>query len=790
MPCYEKRILLLIMLVTTLFNICFGQSRIVAAPAVILCFCFCISSMLSYAQQHDIKRDSSAFYSMLPVPQQKDSFDTKFDSAFLRSKIPPQFFFNHKEDSVLLYGTKSRIVNDLKKAVSVSLDNKVSKAPFLKSNGGFISYRYDYRSTVDTPFIYNHLAQHNIIGNLGLTIANKIPVRINLFVRRSNSDYFKDITDVQVAFDPVAYRNLLSQNLRNKLMSEAENIKDTMSGQLGEIRHLQSVNLHNWLNNPLTKERLVNAQEILNIREKSFDPKKSDSANNTTADSAQKEARHFIELYEKTLVKYHKVTHEADSLLGKYKASLERYRQFQQLLKGQMPAGAAYNEWKKKLDTTASSQIPISSKDRFLLGVRNFGLGRSVLDYSELTVKNISINGFNLEYSSRYYFAVAAGLVDFRFRDFVIPATAQQTHQYVYLARVGIGRPDRSFVILTAYHGKKQLFFSANSTSQLSSILITGFSLETKWQLTQNIFATAEAAQSFSPNYQTIPVGEMPKWSLGDKTNKAYALKFASYFPATATRIDGMYRFIGANFQAFNSFQTNSQTTSWYVKAEQSVFNRKLKLSASLRTNDFSNPYILQNYKSNTVFKSLSATFRSKGLPVITVGYMPISQLTMVGSQLAESQFQTFNTSISHIYKIGQQRLSTSVVFTKFYNSNSDTGFIYYNSSNLYVMHSLLFNHFTAGLAISHSQNANYNYNVMEENFNLQFFKRSSIGFGIKINNLYTVETRLGGYVNASITVGRKDVIYLRLEDGYLPGNGNRLVLNAMGSISYTKSIR
>jgi hypothetical protein len=788
MPLYEKRNLALLMLLAFL-HIYLGQFRIVFLQPIIICCALLLLNLFCFSQASAIKKDSSSLASLLSGPSQKDSFDIKFDSLIFKKKLQLPGFLNIRKDTSLPRSAMSKMNKDLKNAFAASMPkSKIAKAPFLKINGGSIGYGYDYRSTVDTPFIYNNLYQHHINGDASVTIAGKIPLRISLYARRSNSAYFKDITDVQVAFDPAAYRNQLGAGLQKKLEKDALSIQDSLSQQLAGIRQLQAMSLNNWLNNPQTLERLVNAHEILNIAKKAYDPKKPDSSNKQHADSLQKNARTFIALYEKTVGKYHAVSKQADSLKRKYDSSLVRYKQFQQLLKGQIPAGSDYNKWKKKLDSTGSSAVDISSKDRFLLGVRSFGLGRSVLNYSDLTVKNISITGINFEYNSWYYMAFAAGLVDYRFRDFIV-TPAQQGRQYLYLARLGLGKIERNYFIVTAYHGQKQLFANVNGTSQFNTVQVTGFAAETKWQLNANTFAVAEAAQSFSPNFQTVPA-TISKWTFSDKSNKALSLKISSYFPSTLTKVEGMYKFMGANFQSFNSFQTNSQVVSWYVKADQSLFKRKLKISASVRSNDFSNPYIIQNYKANTVFESISATFKSKGLPTVSLGYMPITQLTMIGNQLAQSQFQTLNASISHFYKIGQQRLSTSVIYTKFYNTNSDSGFIYYNSNNLYIIHSLFFNHFTTGVTISHSQNSDYNYNVMEGNFNVLVSKRSSLGGGIKINNLYHTETKLGGYGSANISITKKDVVHLRFEDGYLPGNGNRLVGNTMANISYTRMFR
>src|SRR5204862_302099 len=107
--------------------------------------------------------------------------------------------------------------------------------------------------------------------------------------------------------------------------------------------------------------------------------------------------------------------------------------------------------------------------------------------------------------------------------------------------------------------------------------------------------------------YRNNPPQGSTKFNLSDRTNLAYAFKVSTWWPHTNSRLEGFYKYTGANFQSFSSFQTNAAMESWYVKAEQNFFTRKLRIVGSLRKNEFSNPFIVQQYTSNTVFKSLTA---------------------------------------------------------------------------------------------------------------------------------------------------------------------------------------
>jgi hypothetical protein len=657
------------------------------------------------------------------------------------------------------------------------------KAPILRFNGGYVSYGFNYRSSADTPFIEKNLAQHQINSSMHVTVAGKLPFIVNSFIRRTNSPFFSPVTDIQVLFDAPAYRSLLASNLRAKLLT---GMQDSLTKNLYTISKLNSLNLQSWLNKMINRDKLVEAHEMINVPQKGYEAGVPDSVNKKHSDSLQNAAKAFIELYEKTYGLYLASIRNRDSLLKEIRNDDQKYKQLQKLLSGNLAGGSSYESWSNKVQQNSSKPIGISGTEKFLLGVRKFSVGRSTLNYSELTVKNLSLTGLNAEYNTRYYFALAAGVVNYLFTDF-IRSPMHLPKQYLYVARVGLGRIEKNYFIVTGYHGEKQLFFGTSTGSQISSIHISGLSAATKWQINRYSSVIAEVAQSFSPNVLAAPELKS-SWNLNDKSNKALSLKLVTYFPGTLTKVEGMYKFMGANFQAFNSFQTNAQLVSWYAKADQSFLKRKLHLLVSLRTLDYSNPYIIQDYKANTVLKSINLTYREKGLPVLSAGYMPMSQLTVVGTQVVQNQFQTLNASITHFYKIGQQQVATNLVFTRFFNSSLDTGFIYYNSTNFFLTHTLFFKRVTAGITISHSVNANYRYDVMDESFSFQVSRVGSLGGGIKINDLNQKQIALGQYANAHIRVGKKDILNIQIDNGYLPGNGNRLVKNFMGSISYTKT--
>ena len=660
----------------------------------------------------------------------------------------------------------------------------------LRFTGGYVGYNFNYRSDLDTPYTEKNMTQHQVVSTLNFVVADLVPIRVNTLIRRSNSLIFQNITDVQVAFDAAAYRNQLSSRLRDRLLKQAPT-EDSVAGKLYHRRLDQAANLQAWLKDPLTAQKLIEANEIVKVPHITYNVSLPDTTNKKREDSLRKEAALLLALYDKANSLVNKYYGQADSLKQTYDKSVEKADRYRQLANMPVNSPGAYSQNMDQLQQYVPGAGGLSKTEQFLLGVRNFGVGRNSVNYSDLTAKNISMNGVNFEYNSWYYLAFSAGVVDYRFRDFVIHRLSQ-TPQYLYLARVGLGRLEKNYLIVSGFGGQKQLLTSVSTDGTPTTVKFTGLSTEAKWRIEKNVFVQAEVAQSFSPDLQSGPPPVKPSWSLSDRSNKAMSFRFYSFFPATNSRLEAQYKFTGANYQSFTTFQTNAEQKAWYIKGEQNFFNRQLKLVASIRSNDFTNPYIVQNYSSNTIFKSLSLTFHRKKLPIVSISYMPMSQLTKVDSLLEQSQFHTLNISISHFYKLGNKTASTNIVYTKFFNGSADTGFIYYNSVNLYMAESIFFRDFTATLALSHSQNTGYQYNVLEGNVTVPLGKRASLGGGAKLNNLNETFTGVGGFIDGNVSLGAMDRLSFHLEKGYLPGSGTaaRLVPNVLGTISFIKSFK
>lgn len=653
---------------------------------------------------------------------------------------------------------------------------------------GYTSYLFNHRSNSDTPYVEKNISQHHLSGNLNVTVAEVLPLNVIYWARQSNSGIFRDITDVQVNFDRNAFRNRIQAHLKNRLMASAPLVEDTLLHKLYRLKEKDWLDVSNWLDNPFNRQKLIEANEILNVPKLTYDFSKPDSINYRREDSLRKQAETFISKYKDFKNKRDSLSSKVDSLKELYNKNVDQVKQLKQLASGKYWTDKKnVSDLQKELKGLDLPSVNVPRYYEWLMGVRNFNLGRIPVNHSELTAKNISVKGLNFEYNSWYYLAITAGLVDYRFRDFALRGKIRSP-QYLYIVRAGLGKLESNYLILSAFKGTKQLFASTTGSSNVQSINVTGFTIESKLQLNQSTFIIGEIGQSLAPDYRKEPSTlHKPAFRFAEKVSTGISVKAYTFLPNSNTRLEAGYKYTGANYQSFSSFQTNAAIKVWNIKAEQFLLNKKIKLTASLKNNEFSNPYILQDYNSNTVFKSFSATIKLKKWPVLTVGYLPMSQLTNLNDQLIESRFHTLNINAYHFYKMGDIPLSSTVIFNRFYNTNSDPGFIYYNASNILLSQGIFFKSFNTSISYSRTANNTYQLNVLEENFQFNITNRGSVGGGAKISNLNSSITKLGGCLNASLQINKQDVLLVSYEKGFIPGFNGGLINNDVANIQFTK---
>ena len=602
---------------------------------------------------------------------------------------------------------------------------------------GNISYNYNYRSYIDTPFAEKDVMQHSVQTRLNVKLKEKYPFTVFLTSRRSNSPFFSNATDVSFQFrqsdmledikkkmrtdaDAVLIDNsilltpaqiyqrekdgfiqgageLSKNNIKKQISKYAEAKQDSITQRFKKMydgyktKMDKLIALQNWAkhssrtqdeveekekklrgNADIVKDSLEN--EISNIG-KHYAAQKLNKADSTIKGSKEiaTEKRKEIDSLKKQLVQSEK---EIKIFQKKITDSIQQ-------VKKQIAAITDRNGLYEYLEKKGGSTKELSALQRTLLSVKQIGIGRSWIDYSELTVKNISLSGVNVEMNpGNIYLAAAAGKVNYRFRDYIVKGNYARSNQSVGLVRAGFGRKDRNNVILTYYSGKKALLNQRSISDSAAVQPISGFSVETRAALDNNNYLIGEYARSTSPRIK----GKI--FDLKSNTNEAWSLKLISHYGNT--KVTSYYRKTGEGFQSFTLFPTNNKQDAWMFRVNQGLWQNHFIIDAAIRKNDFQSPIAAPVYSNTAVFKSLQLTARIPKYPFVSVGYYPSSQLTLSNNNLLyENRYNTLNGIISHSYFIRKLSMNSNATYTKFYNQGNDTGFIYYNAATFTFNHSV-----------------------------------------------------------------------------------------------------
>lgn len=703
---------------------------------------------------------------------------------------------------------------------------------------GNIQYDFTYRSLVDTPFSQRNLSQHTVQTTFDVMFRDKYPVKITMLSRQSNSPYFEDLADVSVQFGQKEFLQKIRENLMAQVPLTLGKAKLEEAERLYEQKRREAELLREWLTHPGRLQELVESREKeavtklrsaaveitdsllhlpVSVNEIPRDPKavlKERVVSSAEGwfvklrDSARKRSDTIRAAMEKGVDSL-----SQNDLLGRYRKKKE---ELDRLIKETTQYGEKIKSVKKDLQDSLAllkqklarikdpaelkkfiKENKLSSKDlpkgwQALSSINAIGLGRTWVDYSELTVQHISLTGINTELNpGKLYLAFAAGKVNYRFRDFVLKNN-DNPKQQLWLIRAGMGKKDGNGLIFTWYDGKRNLLNNYSGAPATTSILerVMGLSIQGRYQVNDNNYIILESAKSSFHNTDTAgrSADELMKkiWHFKDRTNEAWSIKLYSYWPGSNTRINGYYRKMGEHFQSFNLQPANVNQESYHFKVQQLVWKKRIQIDASIRKNDFSNPLINPGISSKTVFKSFQASLRVPKYPFVSLGYFPSSQLTVLDNNIiAENQYNTFSAVASYAYRLKGISMSSNAVYMQFFNNSTDTGFIYYNASSITLNHYLFFKGVQIHAGYTLTKQRNLNVRTLDAACDFQPNAWLTIRGGVKVNHLDKGKTFWGGAGGVGIALNRFGTIQVNYDKTYLPGLSRNLLPVDMGRVTY-----
>ncbi|GAO44099.1 hypothetical protein FPE01S_03_01380 [Flavihumibacter petaseus NBRC 106054] len=691
------------------------------------------------------------------------------------------------------------------KVVQVAQRQTTPGKPLPISIHGNVQYDFLYRSFIDTPYSQKDYQQHTVRTNLTITVRDQYPIRLNTALRLSNSPWFTNFFDVGAQFDQSTYLNHAKQALlekaSRKLMAlpDLDQLQQQIRDQADKINALKKKFKSPDPNQQVIKDREM---ELFRLDKGSAETQLADLSlpsgldgfdrivlnkgkaaltDNEKLQQIQREAnrrQQTIDSLEAAVRqlqgKYDSLQHSVGSRLSKLRQQVNKAKSLQEL-----------NQ------IGESNELPDESTGfkKFLTNIKSIGVGRTMINYSELTAWNVALTGGHIEYNKNIYAAVAVGKIDYGFRDFFNKNT-RQNGQQLAMVRFGVGDIDRKALIFSVFSGRKYSYGSVVSDSVNNYVNVMGYALEAILKKDNNTGASVEVAKT------TIPMSGSFKENNGlnslvnfsDQSNLAISLKGQTVIQPTDTRLSGFFRKSGEHFQSFSLFSYNTDQTAWMIKADQSLFKNRIGIVASLRRNDFTNPFTEKTFKTSTVFKSFQVTIRVPKYPVLSVGYYPGSQLYIIDKdRIRENAYYVMNASLMHQYKAGSVRMLSSLLYNRYASKGTDTGFIAYSGTNYMAAQSVILPKLQLQGLYMFTDQEQMQYNTMELSGDWTVLQTIRVGAGAKYNKILEGAGYWGGRGQLTLTLKAIGMLQFQYDKSYLPTIYQTLFPVEMGRVTWTK---
>lgn len=720
------------------------------------------------------------------------------------------------------------------------------KKKFLTAHGN-ISYEYFYRSNEINTIDPGRLQQHTEKVLLDLMLKEKYPFRVAFTARQSNSPFFRNFFDPNLQFDPSLYKKDIQKEIINKLDKQLPQVPElkALDAALKEEKARYN-RLKNKLAGGSATQKIIEEREKIYLKQydslhfqtrglagagkietgikdslflkgrnvkdsldairKNILAKKDSIAGRieqTATQMQNKKDSLFMQVksmgdsmkenyagnYKKEKKKLDSLQAGIDSMQKKYD-SIKVSVQKKLLLQKQRLYKAGNRKEMEKI--AAENGIAIDSSGKFakaISSIRQFNIGRTMLNYTELTAQNINITGINAEYNPSWYGAVAAGKIDYRFRDFLNQKKVHNT-QYIVMGRLGVGIINRHAVIFSVFKGRKDQsgYFLPDSVQQHINVL--GYALEAIWKKDEYTYFSAEAAKTTLPYVRVDHSAKTNNvlWKFDDMSNFGMNLKAGFLIDRTNTKLSGFFRKTGENFQSFSLFSYNTNQSAWQARVDQSFLKKRLSLTAMLRQNDFTNPFTDKTFKTTTTFKTLILNVRFPKYPSVSIGYYPGTQLYIINREtIRENAYYILNAALTHAYKLHKTAMSTSVILNRYYNKATDSGFVLNKGVSWYVTHSLFLNRLQLQGGYTYNKQPELKYYTLESSVDYDAGRIIKIGAGIKCNKVWSGDYYWGEHVQLAVSVKPLGILQLQYDKSYLPTGNRSLFPVETGRITWIK---
>jgi hypothetical protein len=714
--------------------------------------------------------------------------------------------------------------------------------PAFISIHGSIKYDFSYRTGIEQSLIPGDVQQHTESINLDILIRDKYPLKLSLNSRQGNSPFFKRFLDLNLGFDQYAY----SKNQKNELIKKiTQRVKEAPGLKALDDELAKKISQYEKLKMELGSGAAL--QKLIERKEKKYraqvDKTSSiDILNNTVVkDLSRWNSKEYTTLrinkprqptnpgfshfgkdlgfQHQEVGKYHDRNRRIDEesiryqledsvnllddmflkslgdsiqILSMQKDSLrQKNEQRLALVRQQVFRSKSLKDLRVIAEAEGLEPRPFNIKEKLLDGIKSFGIGRTPVNYTELTAQNMIVTGLNVEFNSSWYAALSAGKIDYSFRDFYRRRNSAVNNQYFVLGRIGLGNKDRKAIILSVFQGRKATIGTGYSDTSKNQVAVAGYSLEALLNKNENTGISFEIAKSTNPVTGSLRDNKQAAglFRFGDKSNLGVNIKAHTVIEETGTRLSGFFRQTGNNFQSFSLFSYNTDQVAWLVRADQSFLKRKLSVTGMLRQNDFTNPFTEKSYRTSTLFKSLQVSFRAPKLPSVSLGYYPGTQLYFIDKEkIRENAYYIFNTSISTNYFVKGRGMNTSFFMNRYFNKATDTGFVLNKGLNYYAMQTIFLTNFLIRTGYAYTKQEQLSFYTLESAVDVTLKTFLKAGGGIKVNKVFTGSKYFGCQFFLSAETKLFGNIMIQYDRTFYPTLKNTMIPLEIGRVSWHKT--
>jgi hypothetical protein len=215
----------------------------------------------------------------------------------------------------------------------------------------------------------------------------------------------------------------------------------------------------------------------------------------------------------------------------------------------------------------------------------------------------------------------------------------------------------------------------------------------------------------------------------------------------------------------------------------------RVNVAAAIKQNDYTNLLTDRSFKTSTLFKSILVNVRVPRYPVLSAGYYPASQFFIVNKdKVVENAYYVLNASTFYTYQLGAAQLNSSVIYNRFFNKATDTGFVSYKGLNYIINQNIIVNKLQLLGSFSINNQPEIYYYTTEAGIDYELLKFLRVGGSIKINKISKGERYFGHLARIAASFNKTAGIQVSYEKSYLPTTSETLFPVQTGRVSLFKT--